>query len=51
MTSADMNAGQAGGGQPGGPRAGQPKRRTFSIDYKLAMIVAYASRRDNRHPS
>jgi hypothetical protein len=46
-----MNAGQAGGGQPGGPRAGQPKRRTFSIDYKLAMIVAYASRRDNRHPS
>jgi transposase-like protein len=36
-----MSVGQAGGGQPGGPRAGQPKRRTFSIDYKLAMVEAY----------
>lgn len=41
MTSADVNVGQEAGGEMDGPRAGQPKRRTFSIGYKLAMIEAY----------
>jgi len=42
MTSADMNDGTAGS-QPGGPRADQPKRRTFTVGCKLAMVEAYDS--------
>lgn len=42
MTSADLTDTSAGN-EPGGPRAGQPKRRTFSAAYKLAMIQQYDS--------
>jgi transposase len=42
MTSADMTDTPAGN-EPGGPRAGQPKRRTFSAAYKLAMVQQYDS--------
>jgi transposase len=42
MTSADMKDDEAGS-QPGGPRADQPKRRTFTAAYKLAMVNAYDS--------
>lgn len=42
MTSADMT-GTPAGSEPGGPRASQPKRRTFSDAYKLAMVQEYDS--------
>jgi transposase len=42
MTSADMNDTPAGN-EAGGPRAGQPRRRTFSTAYKLAMVREYDS--------
>lgn len=42
MTSADMKDDEARA-QPGGPRAGQPKRRTFTAAYKIAMVEAYDS--------
>jgi transposase len=42
MTSADKTDTPTGN-QPGGPRAGQPKRRTFSAAYKLAMVKKYGS--------
>ncbi len=42
MTSTDMNDTPAGN-EAGGPRAGQPRRRTFSTAYKLAMVREYDS--------
>jgi transposase len=38
MTSSDMQDTPAG---PDGPRSSQPKRRTFTVAYKLAMIGKY----------
>lgn len=40
MTRADRRAGVTDDG-PMGPRAGQPKRRTFTVEYKLAMVAEY----------
>lgn len=40
MTRADRRAGVTDDG-PMGPRAQQPKRRTFTAEYKLAMIAEY----------
>jgi transposase len=45
MTIADVTAGQAGHdghvATTDGPRAGQPKRRTFSAEYKRRIIGEY----------
>lgn len=44
LTYADMPAGLPDDGLMGsaaGPRAGQPKRRTFTPEYKLAMVAEY----------
>ena len=40
MSRADRRAGVTDDG-PMGPRAEQPKRRTFTAEYKLAMIAEY----------
>jgi transposase-like protein len=40
MTAADLGVGVADDGLMG-PRANQPKRRTFTAEYKLAMIAEY----------
>ncbi len=40
MTRADRRAGVTDDG-PMGPRAEQPKRRTFTAEYKLAMVAEY----------
>src|SRR5215210_4709712 len=42
MTVADLGVGVTDDGSMG-PRANQPKRRTFSAEYKLAMVAAYDS--------
>ena len=43
MTSSDMQDTPAGrrAARAGGPRSSQPKRRTFTAAYKLAMIEKY----------
>ena len=45
LTMADMasaRAGQDGGVASGeGPRAGQPKRRTFTAEYKMRIVAEY----------
>ena len=43
MTSSDMQDTPAGrrAARPDGPRSSQPKRRTFTAAYKLAMIEKY----------
>jgi transposase len=40
MTRADRRAGVTDDG-PMGPRAEQPKRRSFTAEYKLAMVAEY----------
>ena len=43
MTSSDMQDTPAGrrAARPDGPRSSQPRRRTFTAAYKLAMIEKY----------
>src|SRR5437660_10870002 len=40
MTQADLGVGMTDDGRMG-PRSDQPKRRTFTAEYKLAMIAEY----------
>jgi transposase len=40
MTAADLGVGVTDDGSMG-PRSNQPKRRTFSAEYKLAMVAEY----------
>jgi transposase len=40
MTAADLGVGVTDDGLMG-PRSNQPRRRTFSAEYKLAMVAAY----------
>lgn len=40
MTSADLRVGVSDDGLMG-PRSDQPKRRTFTAEYKLAMVAEY----------
>ena len=40
MTAADLGVGVTDDG-PVGPRSNRPKRRTFTAEYKLAMVAEY----------